>query len=170
MTEDTHTAAARRLVELTRAECLDLLAANRIGRVVVLTASAHVPVIRPVNYVFDVATQSVVFRSSRGTKFHVLVRSGRAWFEVDEFDQRLGTGWSVIIDGRSEEITPVSEQRRLAALGPEPWAPGERPHWISIRARTVSGRRIVLEPPHRGSPNAVDSSSSRGTRASAPSP
>lgn len=130
------------LVELTRSECLSLLAATRVGRVVAV-ASGDRPIIRPVNYVFDSPSQSVVFRTNDGTKFHAVTRSTRASFEIDEIDANMRSGWSVIVTGVTEEVTRPSEIARLQQLGLEPWAPGSRPRWVCIGTQIVSGRRIV---------------------------
>lgn len=100
-----------RLVELPRTECLRLLACTRFGRLGI-TTSDEVPVIRPVNYVFDERSQSVAFRTAPGTKLHALVAAKRAVFEIDGVDR----------GSRS----------------------GERSHWLRIRVRVVSGRRIEL--------------------------
>ena len=129
------------MAELTRSECLALLAGTGLGRLAVTLGDT--PVIRPVNYVFDDASQSVVFRSAQGSKFHALLHSARAAFEVDSFDAATQSGWSVIIMGVTEEVTRAFDVQRLERLGLSPWAPGPKPHWISIRAWTVSGRRIV---------------------------
>jgi hypothetical protein len=102
------------------------------------------PVIRPVNYVFDEPSQSVMFRTALGSKFHALLRSADAAFEIDGIDETSRTGWSVIVRGVTDEVTDPSEVRRLDGLGLEPWAPGPKAHWVHIRAWTVSGRRIVL--------------------------
>ena len=110
------------------------------------------PLIRPVNYVFDDRSQSVVFRTGRGSKFHALLRSANAAFEIDGIDERSRTGWSVVMRGVTDEVVGPTEIRRLDRLGLEPWAPGAKPHWMYIRAWTVSGRRIVLPPPRPGSP------------------
>jgi nitroimidazol reductase NimA-like FMN-containing flavoprotein (pyridoxamine 5'-phosphate oxidase superfamily) len=133
---------SRRLVELSRAECLELLAQSSFGRVVLSSPSSSKPIIRPVNYRFDEHSKSVVFRSVEGSKFHALARSANALFEIDALDERGHTGWSVIISGATEQVTGPADIRRLEELGLALWAPGERPHWIRIRARTVSGRRI----------------------------
>lgn len=132
------------MLEITRGECLDLLASHRFGRLAVCTGSGP-PLIRPVNYRFDGPSQSVVFRTARGSKFRALIRSTQAAFEIDGIEPRSHTGWSVIIQGVTEEVTRPGDIRRLDALGLEPWAPGDRPHWFHIRAWTVRGRRIVLE-------------------------
>ncbi|MBV9192797.1 MAG: pyridoxamine 5'-phosphate oxidase family protein [Solirubrobacterales bacterium] len=135
--------AAGETRELARDECLRLLAEHSFGRLAV-SAGDGAPVIRPVNYSFDDASKSVVFRTSAGSKFHALVRAAHAAFEIDGVDEGAGTGWSVIISGVAEEVTQGSEIRRLDALRLQSWAPGEKPRWLRIRAWTVSGRRVVL--------------------------
>jgi len=131
------------LHELNRDECLELLARTRFGRVVVTTAQTGAPVIRPVNYVFDAASQSVAFRTGEGSKFHALVHSTQACFEIDDHDAVTRGGWSVIIAGRTEEVTQPAEIERLDRLGLVNAAGGSDAHWVRIHARTVSGRRIV---------------------------
>lgn len=131
------------VVELSRAECLDLLAGADVGRVVVTIGAESRPLIRPVNFVFDAVSQSVVFRSAQGSKLYALLHSVRACFEVDEFDVRGGTGWSVIIEGVTEAVHDVMELRRLERLGLHSWVTGPDSRWVRIRARTVSGRRIA---------------------------
>lgn len=125
---------------LSREDCLRLLASNNFGRLAVATDS---PVIRPVNYAFDERSQSVVFRTADGSKFHAMLVKSNAAFEIDGIEQGSRTGWSVIIVGMAEEITSPSELRRLEHLGLETWTPGHNAHWMRIRAWTVTGRRIV---------------------------
>jgi nitroimidazol reductase NimA-like FMN-containing flavoprotein (pyridoxamine 5'-phosphate oxidase superfamily) len=129
------------MVVLSREECLRLLASNRFGRLAVAMDS---PVIRPINYVFDERSQSVVFRTGAGSKFHAMLMNGNAAFEIDGIDEASRTGWSVIIVGMTEEITNAADLRRLDGLGLETWIPGHKPHWMRIRAWTVTGRRIVV--------------------------
>jgi uncharacterized protein len=130
------------MLDLSREECLQLLAANSFGRLAVTMKDQ--PVIRPVNYLFDKPMQSVVFRTAHGSKFHALLRAARAAFEIDGIDEHSRTGWSVIMHGVTEEVTNASDVRRLDSLALETWAPGPKPHWVRIRAWTVSGRRIAL--------------------------
>lgn len=144
MATEPHAAAAgpsSELVLLPRDECLRLLGSHTFGR---LAVAMDTPIIRPINYVFDERSQSVVFRTADGSKLHALLLSANAAFEIDGIDPGSRTGWSVIIVGMAEEITSPSEVRRLDRLGVEHWAPGRKPHWMRIRAWTVSGRRIVL--------------------------
>jgi uncharacterized protein len=134
------------LIDLSRAECLRLLAAKRFGRLAVALNSGA-PVIRPVNYTFDVLSQSVVFRTSEGSKLHAVLQVREAAFEIDGVDEGSQTGWSVIIHGVAEQVTNQTDVRRLDALGVTPWAPGPKPHWVRIRARTVTGRRVANSRP-----------------------
>ena len=128
------------MLSLSREECLRLLGSNNFGRLAVATDS---PVIRPVNYVFDEQSQSVVFRTANGSKFHAMLVNGNAAFEIDGIEQGSRTGWSVIIVGMTEEITSPTELRRLERLGLETWPPQHKAHWMRIRAWTVTGRQIV---------------------------
>ena len=133
--------------ELSREECLRLLAENGVGRLAVSGKDA--PVIRPVNYAFDEPSQSVVFRTAPGSKFYALLRQNTAAFEVDGLDQGARSGWSVIVVGATEEVTNPADLRRLDGLDFDSWAPGDKPHWVRIRAWTVSGRRIEPSGQHR---------------------
>lgn len=127
---------------LSHEECLRLLATHQFGRLAVVIGEGA-PVIRPVNYVFDDRSKSVVLRTGAGSKLHALVRSGRAAFEIDSVDETSHTGWSVIVVGTAAEVTAGSEIERLEQLGLNSWAPGEKTHWVEIRAWSVSGRRIT---------------------------
>ena len=136
------------MLDLARPECLRLLGTTSIGRVVVSVPGWDHPMIRPVNYLFDQSSQSVLLRSALGSKLHALLHSARAAFEIDGIDHAGDVGWSVIITGVCEEITATGELRRVEALGLEPWAPGTKDgHWIRIRANVISGRRIVTAAP-----------------------
>ena len=134
--------------DLSREECLELLADGGVGRLAVSGKDA--PVIRPVNYVFDQPSQSVVFRSAPGSKFYALLRQSAAAFEVDGVDEAAHTGWSVVVVGATEEVTNPTDVRRLEGLGLAQWVPGDERHWVRIRAWTVSGRRITASPSPAG--------------------
>jgi nitroimidazol reductase NimA-like FMN-containing flavoprotein (pyridoxamine 5'-phosphate oxidase superfamily) len=136
--------ATRQLAELAQDECIRLLALTRFGRLAVSPPDWRTPpIIRPITYVFDRSSQSIVFRSARGSKFTALLLSGQAAFEIDGTDPEAETGWSVIVQGPIEEIINTAELHRLERLELRPWAPGDKPHWIRIRANVVSGRRIA---------------------------
>jgi uncharacterized protein len=140
------------MLELGRPECLRLLAEHGIGRIAISVTEWDHPLVRPVNYIFDQPSQSVLIRSASGSKLHAIMRSARAAFEIDGIDPAGHVGWSVIIVGVAEEVTSAVEVRRIESLGLEPWAPGDKGHWISISANVVTGRRIAVVTDNSGGP------------------
>ena len=60
--------------ELTKAECFELLSAERLGRVAVVDDQG--PIIFPVNFVLD--RHMVVFRTDEGTKLGAAARPPRS--------------------------------------------------------------------------------------------
>ena len=83
---------ATEIIELDRPECLRLLAEEGIGRIAVNVLDWPQPVIRPVNYVFDQPSQSVLIRSGLGSKLYALIRSAKAAFEIDDVDPAGSAG------------------------------------------------------------------------------
>jgi nitroimidazol reductase NimA-like FMN-containing flavoprotein (pyridoxamine 5'-phosphate oxidase superfamily) len=124
------------LEELDHETCVGLLASMGIGRLAVAVDDDG-PLVVPVNYVLD--GDVVVFRSGAGSKLHAL------WdlpvsFQVDQIDPFHRTGWSVLVRGYASEAT--AQQAKNLVL--EPWAPGERRHWVRIVPRAITGRRIRM--------------------------
>ena len=50
------------------------------------------------------------------------------------------------MSGVADEVTDSNEISRLDGLDLDSWAPGDKAHWMRIRALAVSGRGIVLPP------------------------
>ena len=131
---------------IDRRGCLALLAADDFGRVGVLDGGA--PLILPVNYALD--DDHVVFCSGEGTKLDAV--RGPACFEIDGHDSEARTGWSVIVRGRLEEVTPrlrdsqglIYERVRDLA---HPWAKGDHGHILRIVPASIRGRRISKPAP-----------------------
>jgi uncharacterized protein len=125
--------------ELTKAECFELLANERLGRVAVV--DDHGPVVFPVNFVLD--RHTVVFRTEQGTKLHAARRGSRVCFEVDRANAAAHTGWSVIVRGEITEVTDRAELERLRELPLPAWAPGVRDRYVRILPAVLTGRRIA---------------------------
>lgn len=130
-TDDTTRAAV--LVELDRAECVALLADQRVGRFAVVDRDG-LPFVVPVNYVLVDGT--VLFRTRAGTKLDAL-RRGPVAFQVDSVDESQRIAWSVLVQGVAHEASPHD----LRGADPEPWTDAG-PHWIQIVPRFISGRRL----------------------------
>lgn len=124
---------------LDREACLRPLAEEEVGRLAVVEGGA--PVVFPVNFALD--GEAVVFRSDGGTKLAAAERAP-ACFEVDWFDRGRRRGWSVVISGRLEEVTPYDGAAldRVRGLELDPWAAGAKPHWLRLVPGRITGRRV----------------------------
>lgn len=129
-----------RMEELGDAECRQLLTAHHVGRVGLVVEGW--PVVLPVNYVFD--GRRVAIRSDPGSKLGA-IDLGRVAFEVDGIDEGGRKGWSVLVQGRGFDITDALDEvsELMKALPVDPWAPGEKAHWIRIDPERVTGRRLL---------------------------
>jgi len=118
--------------------CLQLLATVPVGRVSFF-ADGEI-VILPVNHVVD--GQDPIFCTARGSKLSTAEGQNLVAFEVDDYDERTQSGWSVLVNGRADPIYEDAEIQRLSQLGLHPWVTAvERPFWIRIRPTSVSGRQ-----------------------------
>lgn len=126
------------LEELSRAECLRLLATATIGRIS-YTRQA-LPAVEPVNFAVD--DGAIVIRTDAGGKLAAATRRAVVAFETDHLDLILRSGWSVTVVGRCEEVTDAGEVARLDKLGLESWAPGARNHFLRIAPSIVTGRKL----------------------------
>ncbi|MEU1540787.1 pyridoxamine 5'-phosphate oxidase family protein [Actinacidiphila glaucinigra] len=128
------------LVELGRDECWELLSTHGVGRLA-LPMPEGITVV-PVNYC--VAEGTIAFRTSPAAT-PAEATDTKCAFEVDEVDDALSQGWSVLVRGMAHTVTDPAGVRRLeeqAYTGP--WAGGERDLWLRITPSTVTGRRIVV--------------------------
>jgi len=128
------------LERLSRQECVALMQGEEVGRLVVVDNGR--PLIFPVNYVLD--GEAPVFRTASGTKLWASTRAPVA-FEADSVDKETRSGWSVVVHGIAQEVTAFDRpdlQARVAGLPVEPWAPGERPSFVRIEPRLITGRRV----------------------------
>jgi nitroimidazol reductase NimA-like FMN-containing flavoprotein (pyridoxamine 5'-phosphate oxidase superfamily) len=124
---------------LTREECLRLLATEEVGRLAVVLGRQ--PLVVPVNYVLD--GETIVFRSDAGTKLATASHE-RVAFEIDHIDHDRRCGWSVLVQGVGQEITPAFNRlfETVRALAVTPWAPGDKEHWVRIMPIEITGRRV----------------------------
>ena len=117
------------LFQLDRSTCLALLATHHVGRVVL---GGPTPAVVPVNY--RLVDGSISFRTTPGS------RAGQpspapVLFEVDMFDARTHSGWSVIARGSLLVASGDAE-----SVSVESWAPGRRDRWMVVPVDDVTGR------------------------------
>ena len=125
---------------MTMQMCLSHLASARVGRIAFL--SDGYPVIFPVNHGMD--SDSVVFRTTEGTKLDAAELELPVAFEVDGDDADRRTGWSVLVRGIARHVTDLDDVARLNALHVWPWADAvSRTQWVRIGPHEITGRQIV---------------------------
>jgi len=123
---------------LSTDECLVLLGQAKVGRVGVSVRA--IPEIFPVN--FCLLEGAIVFRTGEGTKLHAATRGQIVAFEVDDFDNDVRFGWSVLVIGHSFEVTHPTEVHAARRLLSDTWVPTEHYHVIRIAPERMTGRRI----------------------------
>jgi len=139
--EDHWLAVSRgaKLVELDRAESLELLTSKKVGRLGFLSESG--PQILPLNYALvddHVIVRTVAYgAAARGAL------DQRVAFEVDDVDEFLQAGWSVLVVGPAQLLSDAQLEQLRLGTAPEPWAEGPRTLFISIGCQQISGRRLI---------------------------
>jgi hypothetical protein len=138
-------AASKPVLEpLDEAECLRLISPGGLGRLVY--SGRFDLTVLPVNY--RLHEGSIVFRTAENSPTDEDLRTGiagaeyRVAFEVDEVDLAVREGWSVLIQGSAHHVDSDEERAALAGAGVEPWAGGDRQHFIRITPSRITGRRI----------------------------
>uniref|UniRef100_UPI00164F8623 pyridoxamine 5'-phosphate oxidase family protein n=1 Tax=Enterococcus faecium TaxID=1352 RepID=UPI00164F8623 len=97
-----------RLLAMDGPECRERLSTHGVGRVAVSTP--HGPAILPVNY--TVVDGGVAFRTGQDSPA-ARAAGAEAAFEVDQIDDALSRGWSVLVTGPARQVTDPAEVRRL---------------------------------------------------------
>ncbi|MGW0227157.1 pyridoxamine 5'-phosphate oxidase family protein [Actinopolymorpha singaporensis] len=139
VTDEEQMFDSKGLEVLPPTECLRLLGQAPIGRIV-FTEQA-LPAVQPVHYALD--GDSVVIRTTVGSKLAAAARNSIVAFEVDQIDAGHQVGWSVTVVGHAEMVTEAKEIDRLAGLPLQSWSPSEPTHFIRVRMEMVRGRRLV---------------------------
>jgi len=128
------------LEALTPAQCEAHLSAGGVGRLAFM--SKRGPEAHPVNFRF---TGSDVIVSTTVIKAAAVEAQPVVGFEIDQVDDAMSEGWSVLVTGRVRRIDDPDELLRLASLDLEPWAGGDRHAIIAIHPDEITGRVIIQE-------------------------
>ncbi len=124
---------------LTTDECFELLGRMPVGRIAV-TVDA-LPVVLPVN--FAVLDGAIVFRTIEGTKLAAATSGSVVAFEVDGYEPDGRSGWSVMVQGVSTEVTEPDQLERVRQAGVDSWAlDGTADRVVRIGMHVVTGRRF----------------------------
>jgi hypothetical protein len=126
------------LMELSRDQCLQLMASVPVGRVIYTRRA--LPAVELVNFALDLG--DIVIRTDRSGKLAAAARDAVVAFEADCLDAAQQVGWSVTAIGPSREVTDPEEIGRLQKMGLSSWAPGTREHFIRISPVIMTGRHL----------------------------
>ena len=127
-----------RLEDLEPAECRRLLVTTSIGRLGFSTGEEQR--ILPLNYVL--AEDYLVFRTSPENEVAKFALDRPVAFEVDQVDEFMQSGWSVLVSGTAEELPRASLRAMDVDETPEPWAAGVRSLYLRIPLTRITGRRV----------------------------
>nr|WP_272919795.1 pyridoxamine 5'-phosphate oxidase family protein [Streptomyces sp. SID5468] len=120
-------------------ECRTRLRDRGVGRVAVPTEAG--PAVFPVNYVVA-EDDTIVYRTAPDAAPAAAV-GRKISFEVDQVDDALSQGWSVLVSGAAEEITEAEAADLLPpGVVPRPWPGGERNLLVRVTPSGVTGRLI----------------------------
>lgn len=128
-------------VKLGQAECWRLIAAGGIGRIGFTTASG--PLVMPVN--FAVVAGTIVIRTAHGSLIQAHAFDQVA-FEVDDLDDALCQGWSVLVSGPAHQVLQPDELRHLREhCAVRPWPGGKHEVYVRIAPTRITGRSVEAQ-------------------------
>ena len=128
------------LKQLSRGECLRLMASVPVGRVIYTQRA--MPAVDLVN--FALHHGDIVIRTDRGGKL-AAARGAVVAFQADCLDPAHHAGWSVTAIGPSRGVTDPGEIGRLQEIGLSSWAPRAREHFIRISPIILTGRYLCAD-------------------------
>ncbi len=149
-TVDAGSSRAAELFQLDASTCVALLGVHHVGRLII---PGDDPYVIPVNY--TVVAGEVVLRTERRPVIDAAI-DHPVVFEVDMFDERTRSGWSVVVRGHARDFAAGTDRVGETGTGvaPDSWAPGHRNCVIRISADRLTGRllRGEVTPPldHHG--------------------
>jgi len=118
---------------LPEAECLRLLAGERLGRVAITVRA--LPVILPVRFALD--GDEIVFRAPSGGVLAEATRHAVIAFEADGSEPG-GSSWSVLATGLARHLV---ERDAQAVTSLPPWS-SESDVFVALTPQLLSGRRL----------------------------
>ncbi len=121
-------------------ECERFLASAKIGRVIL--SDAALPTALPVRYAM--VGKDIVFRSGPGLKLSAASAGTVVAFEVDDFNEDLHVGWSVVVTALAAVVTDPDEVAALDRADIPSWVRSPESHYVRLTlAGRMSGRRLL---------------------------
>jgi uncharacterized protein len=127
-----------RMETLDRDECHRLLSSTNIGRLGYCADSG--PRIMPMNY--TLVSESLTFRTGLDSEASHQLFDHPIAFEVDQVDEFLQSGWSVLVIGNAQPLDEASLLLLDVGQSPEPWPEGRRSLVAQLPLKMMTGRRV----------------------------
>jgi uncharacterized protein len=87
---------------------------------------------------YTLVGERLIFRTGMDTEASGYLINRPVAFEVDQVDEFLQTGWSVLIVGNDETSLRLLDLQQ----SPQPWPEGRRSLVVQLPLTTVTGRRV----------------------------
>jgi uncharacterized protein len=127
-----------RLETLDHEECRRLLGSTTVGRLAYCTDGG--PRILPMNY--TLVSEAVIFRTGMDTDAAHQLFDHPIAFEVDQVDEFLQTGWSVLVVGNAQPLDEAALLLLDLGQTPQPWPEGRRSLVVQLPLTMMTGRRV----------------------------
>jgi nitroimidazol reductase NimA-like FMN-containing flavoprotein (pyridoxamine 5'-phosphate oxidase superfamily) len=124
--------------ELDAQECKELLKTTHLGRLGYSTAEGQR--IAPLNFI--TTDDYLIFRTSAYNEVARFARQRAVAFEVDQIDEFLQAGWSVLVLGIADDVPQDVVTSLELSERPDPWPEGTRSLFLRIALSRVTGRRV----------------------------
>ena len=128
------------VTQLTETESWNLLRANAFARLALSVGDR--PEIFPINYA--VQDDSLLFRTSQGTKLAALTINQHVALEIDGYDDN--GGWSVVVKGAARAAEWGEDFNVAATAGLRPWVATVKQVFVRVTPSEISGRSFVFGP------------------------
>jgi nitroimidazol reductase NimA-like FMN-containing flavoprotein (pyridoxamine 5'-phosphate oxidase superfamily) len=125
---------------LSETDSWDRLRTNAFARLALSVGDR--PEIFPINYV--VQRDTLLFRTSQGTKLAALTINESIALEIDGYDG-VG-GWSVVVKGHAHEAEWGDDYDEAGISGLRPWVATRKPVFVRITPTQITGRTFVFGP------------------------
>jgi nitroimidazol reductase NimA-like FMN-containing flavoprotein (pyridoxamine 5'-phosphate oxidase superfamily) len=125
---------------LSLEDCLGRLAQTAVGRIA-FPLDGELAIL-PVAHTMDGV--DVCFRTTGDSKIQAAIDHDRVAYEVDGFDPRTRTGWSVLVQGTAVIEDDEDSVRRLDGIARLPWVvdPVKASTWVRVRSQSITGREL----------------------------
>jgi hypothetical protein len=91
---------------------------------------------------YTLVSESVTFRTGINTEASHELFDHPIAFEVDQVDEFLQAGWSVLVVGNAQPLDEASLLLLDVGQSPQPWPEGRRSLVVQLPLMMMTGRRV----------------------------